>query len=89
MGEKVLQLGVKKGGTVHSLWARFLHNLKIPLPPLEVQRGIVAELEAERKLVETNRELIARMEAKTQAKLAEVWGEEAEGGKEEQKAPVP
>jgi hypothetical protein len=47
----------------------------IPLPPLAIQRQIVAELEAERKLVEANRELIARMEAKIKAKLAEVWGE--------------
>jgi type I restriction enzyme S subunit len=47
----------------------------IPLPPLAIQRQIVSELEAERKLVETNRELIARMEAKIKAKLAEVWGE--------------
>ena len=38
------------------------------------KRQIVAELEAERKLVEANRELIARMEAKIKAKLAEVWG---------------
>ncbi|MBU4198621.1 MAG: N-6 DNA methylase [Verrucomicrobia bacterium] len=45
----------------------------IPLPPLAIQRQIVAELEAERKLVEANRELIARMEAKIKAKLAEVW----------------
>jgi hypothetical protein len=29
---------------------------------------------AERKLVEANRELIARMEAKIKRKLAEVWG---------------
>jgi len=50
---------------------------EIPLPPLPVQRRLVAELTAERKLVEANRELIARMEAKTNAKLAEVWGEDA------------
>ncbi|MBW7909418.1 MAG: N-6 DNA methylase [Kiritimatiellae bacterium] len=49
----------------------------IPLPPLAIQRQIVAELEAERKLVEANRELISRMEAKIKAKLAEVWGEES------------
>ena len=41
------------------------------------QRVLVGELDAERKLVEANRELIARMEKKTQAKLAEIWGEEA------------
>jgi len=34
----------------------------------------VAELEAERKLVEANRELIRRMEARIKAKLDEVWG---------------
>ena len=47
----------------------------LPLPPLSIQREIVAELKAERKLVEANRDLIARMEAKIKAKLAEVWGE--------------
>ena len=41
----------------------------IPYPAL-------AEMEVERKLVEANRELIARMEQKMQAKLAEMWGEE-------------
>lgn len=35
---------------------------------------------AERKLVEANRELIARMEAKIKAKLAEVWGQETKNG---------
>ena len=35
-----------------------------------------SELEPERKLVEANRELIARMEQKMQAKLAEIFGEE-------------
>lgn len=46
----------------------------IPLPPLEVQRAIVAELEAERALVEANRELIALMEKKIEAAIARVWG---------------
>ncbi|MDD5676569.1 MAG: restriction endonuclease subunit S [Kiritimatiellae bacterium] len=51
-----------------------VENYPIPLPPLSIQRRIVAELEAERKMVEANRELIARMEAKIKGKLAEVWG---------------
>jgi hypothetical protein len=38
----------------------------------------LAKLDAERKLVDANRELIARMEKKIQAKLAEIWGEPAE-----------
>ena len=32
--------------------------------------------EFERVLVEANRELMARLERKLQAKLAEIWGEE-------------
>ncbi len=51
-------------------------RIQIPLPPLDEQERIVAELEGYRKLVEASRELIARMEAKTKAKLDEVWGEE-------------
>lgn len=48
----------------------------IPLPPIETQRAIVAEIEAEQALVAANRELIARMEKKIQATLARVWGED-------------
>jgi type I restriction enzyme M protein len=47
----------------------------LPLPPLETQRALVAEIEAEQALVAANRELIARMEKKIQATLARVWGE--------------
>ncbi len=36
---------------------------------------LAEELEAKWKLVKANRELIARMEVKIKAKLAEVWGE--------------
>lgn len=46
-----------------------------PLPPLETQRAIVAEIEAEQKLVAANRELITRIEKKIQATLARIWGE--------------
>jgi type I restriction enzyme M protein len=50
---------------------------KLPLPPLEVQRAIVSEIEAEQALVNGNRDLIARMESKIQATLSRIWGEEA------------
>jgi type I restriction enzyme M protein len=56
-------------------WSSFA-SIKIPLPPLEIQRAIVAEIEAEQALVNANRELIARMEKKIQATLARVWGED-------------
>jgi restriction endonuclease S subunit len=54
-----------------------MRAIPIPLPPLSIQRRIVAEIEAERALVEANRKLIEVFEKKVQAKLAEVWGEEA------------
>ena len=52
-----------------------IKDFDIPVPSLDTQRQIVVELEVERKLVDANRELIARMEQKMQAKLAEMWGE--------------
>ena len=53
-----------------------IRAMDIPLPPLETQRAIVAEIEAEQALVAANRDLVARMEKKIQATLARVWGED-------------
>lgn len=52
-----------------------LSPYKIPLPPLEVQQAIAAEIEAEQALVNGNRDLIARFEKKIDAAIARVWGE--------------
>ncbi|MBK8093387.1 MAG: hypothetical protein IPK32_15760 [Verrucomicrobiaceae bacterium] len=54
-----------------------MKEYSIPIPPLETQRAIVTEIEAEQALVAANRELITRMEAKIQATLARVWGEDS------------
>lgn len=51
-----------------------LRNFLIPLPDLPTQRTIVAEIEAEQALVNANRELIRRMEAKIKAAIDRVWG---------------
>jgi len=59
-----------------------LERIEIPMPKLRVQEAVADALDVERALVEANRELIARMEAKIKAKLAEVWGEEKNGRKE-------
>ena len=53
-----------------------LFETKIPLPPLGTQQAIVAEIEAERALVNANRELIERFEKKIEAAIARVWGGE-------------
>ncbi|MCX5885453.1 MAG: N-6 DNA methylase [Proteobacteria bacterium] len=52
-----------------------MNRIPIPFPPLDIQRRIVAEIEAEQALVEANRKLIEVFERKIQAKLAEIWGE--------------
>ena len=51
-----------------------VETYEIPLPPLETQRAIVAEIEAEQALVSANRELIRRMEAKIKAAIDRLWG---------------
>lgn len=61
-----------------------MERRKFPLPPLEAQRAIVAEIEAEQALVNSNRELIERMEKKIQAVLARVWGEDSSNNKKEE-----
>ena len=53
-----------------------LFETTIPLPPLAIQRALVAEIEAEQSLVAANGELIARFERKIQATLAGIWGED-------------
>lgn len=53
-----------------------VERIPIPLPTISKQRELVSELEAERTLVEANRELSARFEQKLQAKLADIWGDE-------------
>jgi type I restriction enzyme M protein len=53
-----------------------VESIPIPLPPLAIQHEIVAEIEAERALVEANRKLVELFEKKIQSKLAGIWGEE-------------
>ena len=64
-----------KSGTVTNLHLVDIKTIQIPLPPLSEQQKIVAEIEAERKLVSANRELTERFEKKIQATIGRVWGE--------------
>lgn len=54
---------------------QFVSDLEIPLPPIETQRQIVNELEAEQKLIDANKKLIEIFQQKIRTKIAEVWGE--------------
>ncbi len=67
---------VGAAGSMPKINQAIVERVPVPLPPLETQRAIVAEIEAEQALVAANRELIAQMEKKIQATLARIWGEE-------------
>ena len=50
-------------------------KIPVPLPPLETQQAIAAELKTEHTLVNANRELIEHFEKKIQVAIDRVWGE--------------
>ncbi len=50
-----------------------LKQLEIPLPPLEIQRQIVARIEKERAIVNNNKELIQIYEEKIKKIIEKVW----------------
>ena len=54
-----------------------LRNFIVPVPPIEIQRAIVAEIEAEQALVNANKQLISRFEAKIKTTINGVWGNDA------------
>jgi type I restriction enzyme M protein len=45
----------------------------VSLPPMEIQREIVAQIEKEQQLVDANKQPIQIYEQKIKSKIAEVW----------------
>ena len=72
MYEHIQNLG--EGAAIPGITRDDVLSLPIPLPTLEVQRTIVAELQAEQALVDANRELVQRLERKIQGAIGRVWG---------------
>ncbi|MEZ5009554.1 MAG: hypothetical protein R2753_15520 [Chitinophagales bacterium] len=50
-------------------------KIKLPIPPIETQRQIVAQIEKEQALVNANKQLIEIFEQKIKDRIAKVWGE--------------
>ena len=67
--------GIKPGVTVQSFHNGYFKRLKIPLPPIETQRKIVAQIEKEQELINANKQLIEIFEQKIKDMIAKVWGE--------------
>ena len=57
-----------------------LFGTRIPLPPLATQRNIIAEVEAEQELINSNRKLIERMEKRIQDTISRIWSGEEKSG---------
>ena len=74
--EDLRKISDARGGNQSNLSATVLKEYSIPIPPIETQKAIVAEIEAEQNLVDANRELITRFEKKIQTTLNRIWGEE-------------
>lgn len=74
--KKFLILGAKKmTGTAgqQRLPIDFVKHYKISLPPFEIQKQIVTQLEEERKLVEANKRLVEVFEQKIKDKIRKIW----------------
>ena len=56
----------------------YVENFQIPLPPLEVQKEIVAEIEGYQNEIERLKTEIANQEKNIQRSIARVWGEDSE-----------
>jgi type I restriction-modification system DNA methylase subunit len=65
------------GVTVPKLNQEKLRSIQIPLPPLEVQKEIVAEIEGYQKEIEHLKAEIATQEKNIQKAIARVWGEDS------------
>jgi len=72
--EELRAISEARGGNQSNLNAQLIRDLKIALPELPAQKAIVSEIEAEQTLVNANRDLIHRMEAKIKAAIDRVWG---------------
>ena len=64
-----------KGAQLPRVGFEYLRNIILSLPPLETQRQIVSQIEAERALVESAKKLIEIYEQKTKAVINKLWEE--------------
>lgn len=69
-----------EGIGVRGVTRKFLSEIRIPLPPLEIQKEIVEEVERYQAEIEQLKNAITEKEKNIQATVARVWREETEGG---------
>ena len=62
------------GGVVNNLNSDLVRSCKIPLPPLETQKSIVAEIEQHQLAIKGYQDKIIEEDMKIKERIAEVWG---------------
>lgn len=67
---------LSSGSTFKEFSKSDLAAIQIPLPPIEIQEQIVAEIEGYQKLIEEQKRLIEIYEQKIKDRISQVWGEE-------------
>ena len=70
--EYLTRNAIGSAGSMPKINQTIVESVTIPLPPLTLQKSIVAEINSEQKLVATNLELITRFEKKIQSTLARI-----------------
>ena len=73
--EDLRRISDARGGNQSNLSAQVLKHYNIPLPDLDIQRAMVAQIEEEQRLVNANKELIRLFEDKIKTAINRVWGE--------------
>ncbi|MBD5183987.1 MAG: hypothetical protein HDS97_03745 [Bacteroidales bacterium] len=64
-----------RGATVKGVTLDFMKNLSIPVPPMETQEQIVAELDQIHDLIAKNRELLSQLDALTKSLFYDIFGD--------------
>jgi restriction endonuclease S subunit len=63
------------GGAQPQFNANAIKKIRIPKPPINIQKDIVKNIEEEQELIKSNNRIIEIYEQKIKDKIAEVWGE--------------
>jgi type I restriction enzyme M protein len=73
MRRRISELCGGTSGSMKNISKPQLLSLKVPLPSIDIQRLIVAEIEIEKAAIRANYELITRYEAKIKSTIDRVW----------------
>lgn len=62
------------GGVVKNLNSKLVQSVKIPIPPIDVQKKVISEIKLEREIVKNNSKLAELFQQKIKDKIDEIWG---------------